>query len=86
MCASGVGTSKLLCAKVHKRFPNLEIVGITSKAQYEAHPERYRGIDLIITTVEVQAHNQERVMLTNALFTVQDQKRLGQLLGVKDGI
>lgn len=86
MCASGVGTSKLLCAKVHKRFPNLEIVGITSKAQYEAHPERYQGIDLIITTVEVQAHNQECVMLTNALFTVQDQKRLGQLLGVKDGI
>lgn len=85
MCASGVGTSKLLCAKVHKRFPDLEIVGITSKAQYEEHPEQYESVDIIISTVDVKAQNHEQILMTNALFTQQDQKRLAQLLGINDG-
>lgn len=84
MCASGVGTSKLLNAKVRRKFPDLEIAGITSKDDYELHPDRYPNIDIIISTVPVHPGKDTRVILTSAMFNDQDQLRLRRALNDAD--
>ncbi len=35
MCASGIGTSKLLYAKTHRNFPDLDLIGTISKNEYK---------------------------------------------------
>lgn len=80
MCASGVGTSKLLYAKIHRNFPDLELVGIISKSAYEEHYRKYQNVDLIISTIPVEAMNHEKVILSSVLFNVQDQNRLSRYL------
>lgn len=74
MCASGVGTSKLLYAKVHQAFPNLKIVGTLSTGEYQNNEENYQDVDLIITTVSIHPVNQTRVVLSSAMFTQADRK------------
>lgn len=80
MCTSGVGTSKLLYARIHHSFPNLDLVGVTSKVDYEEHPEKYRGIDLIVSTILVITHDSTRVILSSAMFNSQDRRRLSEAL------
>lgn len=80
MCASGVGTSKLLYAKVHRNFPDLDLVGITSKSDYEAHYQKYAGVDLIISTIPVVPRNNEKIVLSTAMFNAQDRNRLSRYL------
>lgn len=80
MCASGVGTSKLLYAKIHHKFPDLDLVGIISKGAYEANYRQYQNVDLIISTVPVEALNYEKVILSSVLFNTQDQNRLSRYL------
>ncbi|MCB7112473.1 transcription antiterminator, partial [[Eubacterium] rectale] len=53
MCASGIGTSKLLYVKIHKAFPDLNIVGVTSKTDYVENPDKYDDVDVIVSTVPV---------------------------------
>lgn len=76
MCASGIGTSKLLYAKIHKAFPNLNIISVISKVEYEKNPEKYLDIDLIITTVDVQPKNHAKVIISSAIFSKTDRQRL----------
>lgn len=80
MCASGVGTSKLLYAKIHRNFPELDLVGIVSKSDYENHYSQYANVDLIISTIPVVPKNNERVILSSAMFNTQDRNRLSRYL------
>lgn len=80
MCASGVGTSKLLHAKVHQAFPNLRIVGTLSIESYQDNEENYQDVDLIITTVNIHPINQTRVVLSSAMFTQADRKSVESAL------
>ena len=80
MCASGVGTSKLLYAKIHRNFPELDLVGITSKSDYEGHASRYANVDLIVSTIPVIPRNNEQVILSSAMFNTQDKNRLSRYL------
>lgn len=80
MCASGVGTSKLLYAKIHRNFPDLDLIGVTSKNEYEKHPEKYRNVDIIVSTIPVVARNHERVILSSAMFNESDKNRLSRYL------
>lgn len=80
MCASGVGTSKLLYAKIHRNFPDLDLVGITSKSDYEKNYTKYGTVDLIVSTIPVVPRNNERVILSSAMFNTQDRNRLSRYL------
>ena len=80
MCASGVGTSKLLYAKIHRNFPDLDLVGMTSKNDYERHYGMYANVDLIVSTIPVIPKNNEQVILSSAMFNTQDKNRLSRYL------
>lgn len=80
MCASGVGTSKLLYAKIHRNFPELDLVGIVSKSDYESHYSQYVNVDLIVSTIPVSPRNNEQVILSSAMFNMQDRNRLSRYL------
>ena len=80
MCASGVGTSKLLYAKIHRNFPDLDLVGMTSKNDYERHYGMYANVDLIVSTIPVIPKNNEQVILSSAMFNTQDKNRLCRYL------
>lgn len=80
MCASGVGTSKLLYAKIHRNFPDLDLVGMTSKNDYERHYGMYANVDLIVSTIPVVPKNNEQVILSSAMFNTQDKNRLSRYL------
>ncbi|WP_251545751.1 BglG family transcription antiterminator [Limosilactobacillus caecicola] len=80
MCASGVGTSKLLYAKIHRNFPNLDLVGITSKSDYEKDYDKYSDVDVIVSTVPVVAKNHAEVVLSSAMFNLQDRNRLSRYI------
>lgn len=80
MCASGVGTSKLLYAKIHRNFPDLDLVGVTSKNDYENNYAKYANVDVIISTIPVKPRNNEQVILSSAMFNTQDKNRLSRYL------
>ncbi|WP_282801756.1 BglG family transcription antiterminator [Secundilactobacillus kimchicus] len=80
MCASGVGTSKLLNVKVRKAFPDLQVVAVISLADYERHPEKYADADLIISTVKVKPVNHAQLILSSAMFTKADRKRVEEAI------
>lgn len=80
MCASGVGTSKLLYAKIHRNFPDLNLVGIASKSDYENNYSKYSNVDLIVSTIPVVPRNNEQVILSSAMFNTQDKNRLSRYL------
>lgn len=80
MCASGVGTSKLLYAKIHRNFPDLNLVGIASKSDYENNYTKYSNVDLIVSTIPVVPRNNEQVILSSAMFNTQDKNRLSRYL------
>jgi activator of the mannose operon (transcriptional antiterminator) len=80
MCASGIGTSKLLYIKVHKAFPDLIIEDVISKTDYEKKTAKYTDIDLIITTVDVKPRNHAKVVLSSAIFSKADRKRVDEVV------
>ena len=64
MCASGLGTSQLIVAKLKRAFNNLEIVDVTSTMDVSRYDESM--IDLIISTVSVQS--KVKTIVINALL------------------
>lgn len=80
MCTSGVGTSELLKVKVKKYFRELEIVDVISTAKYRKNVDKYKNIDLILTTVDVQTPKGIPKLLVSAMFTNKDKERLKNLL------
>lgn len=80
MCASGIGTSKLLYTKIHRNFPDLDLIGTISKNEYEKNSTQYADLDLIISTIPVLPQNNEQVILSSAMFNAQDKNRLSRYL------
>lgn len=83
MCTSGVGTSELLKVKVQKNFRNLDIVDVISTSTYRRNMNKYKNIDLILTTVDVKTPKVIPTLLVSAMFTNKDKERLKALLGEK---
>lgn len=81
MCSSGVGTSELLKVKVNKAFPDLEIVAVLSQRQFVKNIDKYKNIDLILTTIHLNEELPTPSILVNAVFTKQDEGRVKQMLG-----
>ncbi len=80
MCASGIGTSKLLLTKVQKFFPDLNILAVLSVNEYKKNINLYSKADLIISTINVDVPSEIPVVLSTAMFTQTDRKRVEQAL------
>lgn len=84
MCTTGVGTSMLIKVKVHKAFPDFDIVRVMSLADYETvvndtHP------DLVISTVAAEPINATPVVVVSALFSEADRRRIAKALKMGAG-
>ncbi|MED4227898.1 BglG family transcription antiterminator [Neobacillus cucumis] len=76
MCTTGIGTSELLKAKVSKKFPELEIVGVVASRNTQMLKEEYREAELVLSTVHMKEEVPIPFLLVSAMFTIDDQKRL----------
>jgi activator of the mannose operon, transcriptional antiterminator len=76
MCTTGIGTSELLKAKVSKKFPELEIVGVVASRNTEMLKEKHSDAELILSTVHMKEEVPIPYLLVSAMFTIDDQKRL----------
>ncbi len=76
MCASGLGTSQLIVAKLKRAFNNLEIVDVTSTMDVSRYDESM--IDLIISTVSVQS--KVKTIVINALLPQYDMNAIREIV------
>jgi activator of the mannose operon (transcriptional antiterminator) len=76
MCTTGIGTSELLKAKVSKKFPEVEIVGVVASRNTQMLKEKYSDAELILSTVHMKEEVPIPYLLVSAMFTIDDQKRL----------
>ncbi|MDP4106385.1 MAG: PRD domain-containing protein [Bacillota bacterium] len=76
MCTTGIGTSELLKAKVSKKFPEVEIVGVVASRNTQMLKEKYSEAELILSTVHMKEEVPIPYLLVSAMFTIDDQKRL----------
>ncbi|WKF85886.1 BglG family transcription antiterminator [Lacticaseibacillus pantheris] len=53
VCSTGLGSAQLLAAKVRRSFPSLKIAGVWSLGEFQS--SSLSGIDLIISTIKIQA-------------------------------
>lgn len=67
VCSSGVGTSHLLKTRVKNAFPQWEIVDTVS-ANHITEVTKTESIDLILTTIHINAVNEIPIVLVSALF------------------
>ena len=79
MCTTGVGTSMLIKVKVHKAFPDFDIIKVMALAEYATvvnteHP------DLVISTVAAPEIAGTPVVVVSALFSEEDRRRIAQTL------
>lgn len=76
MCASGIGTSQLIVAKLKRAFSNLEIVDVISTMDVSNYDETM--IDLIISTVAVQS--KVKTIVINALLSQYDMNAIREIV------
>jgi len=76
VCASGIGTSQLLAARLKKCFRQLEIVDIISFIALEE--KSLENIDIIISTVPIKAS--VPVLIISPILTQNDIKRLDKFI------
>ncbi|MFR3684325.1 MAG: BglG family transcription antiterminator [Enterococcus sp.] len=76
MCTTGVGTSELLKVKVGKKFSELEIVDVISSREAKNFLDKYPGVELILTTINLNEEVHTDSLLVSAMFTKDDQDRL----------
>jgi activator of the mannose operon (transcriptional antiterminator) len=76
MCASGLGTSQLIVAKLKRAFNNLEIVDVTSTMDVSRYDETM--IDLIISTVAVQS--KVKTIIINPLLPQYDMNAIRDIV------
>ncbi|MBM7542816.1 BglG family transcription antiterminator [Amphibacillus cookii] len=81
MCSSGIGTSELLKVKVQRAFSNVKIVDVLSSRLFQKNIDKYKNIDLILTTIHLNKSIPIPSVLVNSVFTKQDEERVKQLLG-----
>lgn len=77
-CPTGMGTSKLLAARIQKKYPQIRIAAVISALQADKTKLRQNGIDLIISTVPIQIDFP--VVVVNSLLLEKDQQILDDVL------
>lgn len=81
VCTYGMGTSKLIAARLHNQFHDaIHIVGYSSLRELDKQIERCQP-DLIVSTVQL-GERETPVHVVSAVLTEQDVHQLRQLVGV----
>lgn len=86
MCTTGIGTSELLKVKIGKKIPDIEILDVISTRNIHSVLEKFPNVDLIISTVKLDASIEVPSIVISAMLTVDDQERLLTRVGeLQDG-
>ncbi len=80
VCASGVGTSRMLAARI-KKIKEINIVAVSSVLKIDEIINK-NPVDLIISTVPIKRKN-KRIIVVNPLFTENDITKLEDELNIK---
>jgi mannitol operon transcriptional antiterminator len=67
-CASGIGTSRMLAARLEKEFKNINVIDIVSGMHLKKNWIEKENIDLIISTTEIDDNQIETVTVTPFLL------------------
>src|SRR5699024_4959904 len=80
MCTSGIGTSELLKIKISKKFPELKLLNVISTHDISDALKKFPETELIITTVQPIESVKIPLLMVSALFTIEDQQRVGNMI------
>lgn len=77
-CPTGIGTSRFLMTQLQKKFSNLKIVDTISAIKIDEEFLREQGIDLIISTIELETSIKSIVV--SPLLTLSDVSKIRHIL------
>lgn len=75
VCSSGIGSSKILAARLHKALDNVKIVSETSALSVEEYMDN--DIDIIISTVSLEDYK-EKTVVVSPMLTKNDIKKINR--------
>lgn len=81
VCTTGLGTAQLLKTKIGNRFPELNIVKTTALTDLSTTVDKVGDVQLIISTLHLPEMAGIPELVVSALFSEEDQERLGKLIG-----
>jgi lichenan operon transcriptional antiterminator len=81
VCASGLGTAKLLAASIESKFPGLTIVG--TYPSYSLKDIKQDEVDLILSTVQVNEDSTIPILQINPLLSEEDVAKVNDYISSK---
>lgn len=81
-CASGIGMSQLISARIQRLFKNIKIVGIISILDINSY--NHKDIDLVISTVNIPAIPNIRTVIVNPLLNEYDIANIRSYIDFRD--
>ena len=75
VCSSGIGSSKILAARLHKALDNVKIVAETSALAVEEYMNN--NIDIIISTVSLENYK-DKTIIVSPMLTKNDIKKINR--------
>lgn len=78
VCASGIGTAKLLEASIKSELPGLEIVG--TFPSYSLRDMNHEEVDLILSTIPVQDSGSIPALHINPILTKKDMEKIKEFV------
>jgi lichenan operon transcriptional antiterminator len=81
VCASGLGTAKLLAASVESVFPGIDIVG--TYPSYSIGDIKKEEVDLILSTIPIQQESLIPALHINAILTEKDIEKVREHISSK---
>ncbi|WP_139906195.1 BglG family transcription antiterminator [Clostridium thermarum] len=83
-CTSGIGTSRLLATRIEREYENIEITDIVSTLNLEEEWLREKGIDFIVSTVNI-AKAPVPVVTVNPLLFEEDKAKIDRQIKNLEG-
>jgi lichenan operon transcriptional antiterminator len=81
VCASGMGTAKLLAASIESKFPGLEIVG--TYPSFSIKEIENDAVDLILSTVPIKEERTTPILHIHSLLTDKDVEKVNEYISRK---
>ncbi|WP_420769065.1 BglG family transcription antiterminator [Parageobacillus thermoglucosidasius] len=81
VCASGMGTAKLLAASIESKFPGLEIVG--TYPSFSIKEIENDDVDLILSTVPIKEERTTPILHIHSLLTDKDVEKVNEYISRK---
>ncbi len=79
VCASGMGTSRLLAVQIEKDFPEIRILGVIPLLHLKRWLEDHPPVDLVLSTVPIE-YGELRAIVVHSILTERDKERISQEL------